>query len=220
MARKKNENAELIELVRSNRHHIVVKIVGDTDLILNKKTDRVIRELTADDRKAQALLEKETANPWEDAVTSIHWRDPFTVGSKSDYSEAMFFGLLENNAPCLSAFGLKKSWGQSVVRNELDKYATKFNAQVNIEKKLIPITFAEYTRDIKPMEPPGLGKGVVTAKLHRFTGWSADIPVSYTGVGYSLKEILKIIDLAGFGLGIGSGTSSDYGRYHVEEVNA
>ena len=35
---------------------------------------------------------------------------------------------------------------------------------------------------------------------------------------YSLEQIINIINLAGFGLGIGSGRTSGYGRYHVEEV--
>ena len=218
MATAKKEIQSAIQLIRSNRHHVTVKIVGDSDLILNKKTDRVVRELTADDRKAQGLWEKENANPWEDAITSIHWRDPVRGVETKDYSEEMFFDMLKNNSPCITAFGLKKSWGQSVVRNELDKYATKVNAQINIESRLIPIKFDTYVRDVKPMEPPGLGKGVITVKLHRFVGWSAEIPISYSGVGYTLTEIIKIIDLAGFGLGIGSGTSSDYGRYHVEDV--
>lgn len=34
----------------------------------------------------------------------------------------------------------------------------------------------------------------------------------------SLEQIINIINLAGFGLGIGSGRSSDYGRYHVENI--
>ena len=36
---------------------------------------------------------------------------------------------------------------------------------------------------------------------------------------YSAEQVLNIINLAGFGIGIGSGRSSGYGRYHIESVN-
>lgn len=47
---------------------------------------------------------------------------------------------------------------------------------------------------------------------------AAEIPISYTANVYSISEITNFISLAGFGLGIGSGRSSGYGRYHVVDV--
>jgi hypothetical protein len=60
----------------------------------------------------------------------------------------------------------------------------------------------------------------VLVHLNRFSGWSATFDVSYVDSVYSLEQIVNIINLAGFGLGIGSGRSSGYGRYHVENVEA
>ena len=37
---------------------------------------------------------------------------------------------------------------------------------------------------------------------------------------YSAEQIVNIINLAGFGIGIGSGRTSGYGRYHVENIEA
>lgn len=34
----------------------------------------------------------------------------------------------------------------------------------------------------------------------------------------SLEQIVNIVNLAGFGNGIGSGRSSGYGRYHVDGI--
>ena len=58
----------------------------------------------------------------------------------------------------------------------------------------------------------------VLVKLNRFSGWSATFKVSYLENVYSLDQIMNIINLSGFGLGIGSGRSSDYGRYHIENI--
>lgn len=60
----------------------------------------------------------------------------------------------------------------------------------------------------------------VLAKLNRFSGWSAEFKIEYldSDGSFSLEQILNIINLAGFGGGIGSGRSSDYGRFHIENV--
>ena len=111
------------------------------------------------------------------------------------------------------------SFCAAVVRNEIDTYSTKFDACVNIVSKggLIPIEFAEHYVDEKLMSPK---KGApVLVHLNRFSGWSAKLTISYIeGGAYSLEQIVNIINLAGFGIGIGSGRSSGYGRYHVQSI--
>ena len=126
---------------------------------------------------------------------------------------------LKENAPCLTAFGLKKSFADAVVRNEISQYATKFNASVNVigvGDNLVPITFAAHHIDEKLMSPK---KGApVLVRLNRFSGWKAEVTISFIDTVYSAEQIINIINLAGFGLGIGSGRSSGYGRYRVVGV--
>ena len=119
---------------------------------------------------------------------------------------------LTNNAPCITAFGLKKSFGDAVVRNEIDKYKTKFDNSLNIIAKggLVPIKFTEHYIDEKLMSPK---KGSpVLVHMNRFSGCSAEYTISFTENVYSLEQFINIINLAGFGLGIGSGRTSGYGR--------
>lgn len=193
-----------------------VFIEGDTDLVLNKMCARSERMLMSEDRKKT----KQAPNPWEDIITAIRWRDPLTVAdSYTECSEEMMHKLLVENAPCITAFGLKKSFNQAVVRNEIDKYSTKFDNSINIPgetRGLIPVTFAGWMLDERLMSPK---KGApVTVRLNHFTGWKANFEINYTDHVYSLDAIINIINLAGFGLGIGSGRSSGYGRYHVVDV--
>ena len=76
----------------------------------------------------------------------------------------------------------------------------------------------EHFVDEKLMSPK---KGApVLVHLNRFTGWKCTFTVSYMESVYSAEQIVNIINLAGFGLGIGSGRSSGYGRYHVESIKA
>lgn len=210
MAAKKENTIELKPIAPKT---ITVTIQGDSDLILNKMNDPTARALT-DARKDKAKsLEK--PNEWECIATSVHWLKKF----EGEYSEDNLKKNLENNNVCIPAFAFKKSFGDAVVRNEIDKYKTKFDASVNIlgqGDNLIPVKFTEYYLDEKLMSPK---KGApVLVHLNRFSGWTADITISFVDNVYSTEQIINIINLAGFGLGIGSGRSSGYGRYHVVSV--
>lgn len=189
---------------------VTIQIVGDSDLILNQMNAPTRRDLI-DKRNDKSKTIKEK-NKWEEIITAIHWRD----GDPDTFTEESLKDALVNNAPCITAFGLKKSFEEAVVRNEIDKYSTKFRNCVNVVGKggLIPIRFTEHYVDEKLMSPK---KGApVLARQNRFSGWSADITIQYVdGGAYSLEQIVQIVGLAGFGGGIGSGRSSGYGRYHV-----
>jgi len=211
MAKKTEE--QVVELKPINPITITVTIEGTSDLVLNKMNDPTARALT-DARKDKAKS-MEKPNEWEQIITSMHW----LKGKPTDMSEKGLKDALKNNAPCLTAFGLKKSFADAVVRNEISQYATKFNASVNVVGQgdnLVPITFAEHHIDEKLMSPK---KGApVLVRLNRFSGWSAKITLSFVDTAYSTEQIINIINLAGFGLGIGSGRSSGYGRYKVVGV--
>ena len=189
---------------------VTITIEGDGDLILNQMNAPTKRELI-DKRNDKSKTIKER-NKWEEIITAIHWRD----GAPETFTEDSLNEALENNAPCITTFGLKKSFEEAVVRNELDKYSTKFRNGVNVVGKggLVPIRFTEHHIDEKLMSPK---KGApVLSRQNRFSGWSADITIQYVdGGAYSLEQIVQIVGLAGFGGGIGSGRSSGYGRYHV-----
>ena len=202
----------IIEIQPISVNHATITIAGDGDLVLNKMNAPTIRQLT-DARKDKAK-KMEKPNEWEQIITSMHWRD----GTPTDFTEEGMRDALKRNAPCISAFGLKKSFGQAVVRGGLEKYSTKFDASVNIVASggLIAITFAEHFIDEKLMSPK---RGApVLARLNRFSGWTATFEIACVETAYSLDSVTNIVNLAGFGLGIGSGRSSGYGRYHVIDV--
>lgn len=206
---------EIIKVSDINVKTARIYIEGTSDLVLNKMNARNTRVLTAEDRKKVS----ERPNKWEDIITSIHWRDG--IHCKDTYKECdedMLMDMLKNNAPCITAFGLKKSFGQAVVRNEIDKFATKIDASVNViaPKGLVPVTFAEYAIDERLMSPK---RGApINVVLSHFCGWKADFEIQYTDNVFSLEAITNIINLAGFSLGIGSGRTSGYGRYCVVDV--
>jgi len=210
---------EILELKPIEVKNAQVFIVGDSDLILNKVNARYERELRDIDLGKKTV--KEVPNMWEDILTSVKWNIPFPVqDTYHEMDESTYMYMIQNGKPCISSYGLWKSIGDAVVRNEIDSYATKIKNAVNIiaADNSIPIDFAEAYVDNKVM--PLKKSGHTMAKLNRFTGWSCNFTIRYTENVYSLNQIINFINLAGFGLGIGSGRSSGYGRYHVENVTA
>lgn len=217
--KKESKNTEEIVIQKAKINHAIIVIEGDTDLVLNRMNAANERALLAEDRKAAALWERQHDNTAEQIITSMHWRDGIPVkDTNAECTMELLEDMLKNNAPCITAFGLKKSWGQAVCRNEIDKYSTKFDNAVNIvaPRGLVPITFANHFVDTRLMTPKR--GSPVTCRLNHFQGWKAEIPISYTEHVYSISEIATIIDYAGFGLGIGSGRTSGYGRYHVVDI--
>ena len=208
-----SKELEVLEVKEIKPQLLTVHIVGDTDIVINKISDPAAREMIAKRKGKANSIEK--PNEWEEIITSIHWRD----GKPTEFSEKAMKEALKKNAPCITTFGLKKSFGEAVVRLGIDTYSTKFDASVNIlgSGGLVPIKFTEHYIDEKLMSPK---KGSpVLVHLNRFRGWSADIQLSFIDSVYSAEQLLNVINLAGFGIGIGSGRRScGYGRYHVESV--
>lgn len=208
---------QIIEVKPIEVKNAQVFIVGDSDLILNKVNARYERELRDIDTGAKTI--KETPNMWEDIITAVKWNIPYPVkDSYKEMDEETYKYMIKNGKPCISSYGLWKSIGDAVVRNEIDTYATKIKNAVNIiaTDNSIPIDFTEAYVDSRVM-PLKKGGHTIT-KLNRFTGWSCNFTIRYTENVYTLNQIINFINLAGFGLGIGSGRSSGYGRYHVADV--
>ncbi len=212
---KKDTNVITLEPIKIQ--FATISIEGDGDLILNRMNARTERNMI-DERNDRKKTIPDEPNIWEDIITSMHWRDGYPVEDTRELQEHHLVEMLRDNAPCITGFGLKKSFAQAVTRNEIDQYGTKISNAVNVVNRLVPIKFAAHYIDEIIMCPPGKKSSPVLARLNRFSGWSAEIPISYTENVYKLEQIVNIINLAGFGLGIGSGRSSGYGRYHVTGI--
>lgn len=209
----KKETTITVEPIKVERATIYIE--GDSDLVLNKMNARTIRELT-DAREGKKTV-KQVPNIWEDIITAIHWRDGYPMEDTYEEStKEILMDMLQNNAPCITGFGLRKSFGQAVTNNKIDTYSTKFFNAMNVVNRLEPITFAEHFVD-KSIMTPKRGSPVLS-RTSRFTGWKSQVQITYTENVYSLQQIVNIINMAGFGLGIGSGRSSGFGRYHVYDV--
>lgn len=208
------EKVQEIEIKPINPVRIVVTIKGKTDLVLNKMNDVVTKALS-DARKDKAKS-VEKPNEWEEIITSIHWLN----GKPDEFTEESFIDCLKNNKPCITAHGIQEMLKQAIVRAGIETYSTKLNFNVNVYgangSGLIPIDFEEHYLNEMLMSPK---KGApILARLNCFRGWSADIELEYLDGKYSADELVNLMNLAGFGGGIGSSRNAGFGRFYVSGV--
>ena len=191
---------------------MVVTIEGDSDLIINKMNRRNKQDQL--DKQGNRPKNTDAHNDWEDAATAVHWDIPVgDVETEEDYDL-----LFKNGTPCISAFGLTKSLGATVSRFGFDGKGTEFVANVQIFAKdgLIPIKYAEHRLEEKLIPSNTIARTPVRSLQNIFSGWSADITVKYVNNGkFSVDQIIQVFQYAGFGIGVGSGRTSGYGRYHI-----
>ena len=204
-----------------DRKFATIYIEGDSDLILNKTNNAAIRTLTADDGKKQRKWEQDHRNVWEQIITAIHWYDPIGFGideTNSICDEEMMHRLLKENTPCIPAFAFHKTLSDAVVRNGIEKNKTKIEDDNNIivPRGFCKVEITEWSFEELLMSPKS-GSPVRVA-LNHFSGWRTSFGISYTESVYTLDNMVNFFNLAGFGLGIGSGRTSGYGRYHVADV--
>lgn len=208
------EKANMID-IEAKVKHMIVKIEGDGDLILNKMNARNERWLLGG--RDNGIEER--PNIWEDMITQIHWLYP--IGVKDTYKECdeeLMHKLLTENKPCITTFGLKKSFADAVVHNEIANYGTKLKTAISLvaPSGLVPIQFGCWSYEKRLMSPKK--NKPLAVHLNHFQDWNAEIAINFLDHVYSRDQILNIINLAGIGEGIGSGRSSGYGRYHITEV--
>lgn len=91
----------VIEMKPIKIKNVVIAIAGDGDLVLNKMNDVVSKELI--DKRKDKAKDLSKPNEWEKIITAMHWRD----GKPTDFSEEGMIRALRENAPCITAFGLK-----------------------------------------------------------------------------------------------------------------
>ncbi len=215
MAKKQEE--KVIEITPIDIKYLTITIVGDTDLRLHKM-DAGNKKMLMDKQKGKADKKEKGVgvDKWMQAISTIHWRD----GEPEEYTEEAYHEAMKNNAPCISGFGLRKSFGDAVVRNGFETYATKLMASVQIVEDFIPVKFAECVLE-EQLVPAKMGSPIL-GYINQFKGWSATFTLRYIENYYSTEQILNFIKYAGFGIGIGSGragkSGSNYGSYHIESV--
>ena len=226
MATKKNETIELSTIKEGS---MIVKISGDSDLILCKKArsyerEEIFKQSHPKGTKIPAEYQQ-AYNLWEKLITSINWENPieFHDDDYSKYTEEEWNKYMSENKPCILAKAFQESIKEAFIscgfKDSTGKAGTDFKRTISFQSR-VPISFAQAGYDQHLAQTSGLSKTNVLTQQNVFNGWSAEIQINYLETAFPKETILDLIQCAGKFIGIGSRRGEGYGRYHIEAVQS
>lgn len=218
-----------IKLEQLKETTITVTVIGDTDLILHKKSRSFEREelFKQTHPKGTALPEsidqKKVYNMWEKLITSITWRDPivFHDDDYSLYSQEEWEYYMRNNAPCILQNAIKGAMYEAFVtffKETTGKNGTDIKRAISFNRRVYPIKFDSVGYEVKLVPTNGIAKTNVKCEQNVFSGWSFDLSVTFPTHVVPEKTVLEMLVATGKYIGIGTQHGNGFGRFHIENA--
>lgn len=207
---------------------IIVTVEGTSELILCAKARSYIREeIFKQSHPKGTKIPAEYQQPYnlyEKLITSIHWLNPieFHDDDYSKYTEEEWRRYMSENQPCILSnawAGSMKEAFTSFYKDSTGKNGTDLKRSVNF-KPITPITFAWAGHDQHLAQTSGLSRVNVLTQQNVFSGWMADIEMTYVESVFPQETILAILGTAGSNIGVGSRRGEGYGRFAVKSVKS
>ena len=226
MAKKKEttttESTISIEAIRTTKMR--VKLIGTSDLILNKKArsferEEIFKQSHPKGTKIPSNIQQ-PYNMWEKLITSINWRDPIVYHDEdySLYTEEEWKDYMENNAPCILGKAFQESFKETFIscgfKDSTGKSGADLKRTVSVSVKN-PITFVQAGYDQHLAMTNGLNKVNVLTQQNQFTGWTCDIEIAFLDGTFPKETILTLVQMSGNFIGVGSRRGEGYGRYTI-----
>lgn len=222
MAKAKTINIEPIKESIMN-----IRIMGDTDLILNCRGRYYLKSeiwrQSHDKGSVVPEIFKQGKNLWEPRITSIHWKNPIKYHDEdiSLYTEEEWNKYMRENQPCILTMAFAKSFKESFItffKDATGKKGTDFSRAFNVNGQISPISFSSVRIEDNIVPTTGIGSTSVIATNNVFSGWQCEIEVSCADCVFPPETVLSIIDAAGKYIGIGTQRTNGFGRYHIVNV--
>lgn len=189
------ESKKQVVLPRLNIQYVNVTVRGLTSLIVHNWSEKAKKQMRDKQQKA-ATMKKEAKDPVAD-FEGAKYRD----AKGRDCVRALFF----------------KNAIVSACRYADDLKMTILRGALFVEGDYLPIKF-----DHCVMREDMVRVGMGTADMRyrpEYQGWSVDLRVSYNEAVLSADQVLNLIRLAGYSVGICEWRpecSGDYGRFDIE----
>ena len=224
MAIKTNKNEEIIEIKPVENVSTIIRIVGDTPLIVHNFDEKAKREILEKQMKATKTKSREPKNPIGDFINSMHWICGKPDTTYASVTENDFYVAVENGAKFgFPVTAIKQAANSAAYRNGLVKNQMALRGAYFIDG-VGPNQLAEIKGDI-PVMREDMVKIISGADIRyrgEFNNWHMDLTIRYNKNGpYSLEQIINLINLGGFCCGIGEWRpekDGQYGMYHVEAI--
>lgn len=167
----------------------IVKIEGVTPLLMNRFGEKAMSDMEAAQTGA-AKLKKEPRDPDRDFREALH----VISGDR--------FGPLENIVYGFPATAMAKAI-VSAGQRFADEVGTKLRGAFSIPVELIQIDAMPPTRRTDYVRLSGINRTASLAYRPQFFPWSMEVPVKFNEGYITLDQLLNLVRLAGFSVGIG-----------------
>lgn len=228
MAKK---NSGIIELGKIKETKLIVELIGDSDLILNKKArsferEQVFIQTHEDGEEVPDNISTKKRNYclWEHLITSITWRDPIVFHDDDyyKYTEDEWRNYMEHNAPCIlsNAFtgAMAEAFKTFGYKEKTGKAGTDLRRAVNFCSPKFPIEFEQVGYEQKLVPNTGIDKKNVVAQYNVFHNWKCTVEIACADVVFPEKTIISLLETTGRYIGVGTQRKNGYGRWHVGNI--
>lgn len=197
---KKVEKAKVIEIPAINKKTCKVRIVGKTTIIVHRFSEKIQKQIL-DKMKKKAKQAKPAKDPEQEYRDSLYWLDKngrmmLPNGDPAKHKHGFGF----------PSRGFKKAM-VSACRNIEGVNMTLARNAFHIMNELTPLlnhnfrTFAIPHRRTEPLRIQG--KSMDIRSRGEFTSWAAILLIEYNANVITAEQIMNLVNVAGFGVGIG-----------------
>lgn len=213
MAAKKEETAVVIPNVEIKT--AVLKIVGDTPLIMHKWSEKAKKEILDKQMKKAKSKGHDAKSPIEDFINSMYWLE----GEPTEATENGFYEAMKHNprfgfpSVAFKAAAVSAGYRLGVTQNKVSQ-----NAAFHIDGEMVEIHGVPTMRE-DMVRVGGISKTADIRYRAEFADWYALIPIRYNAGQISLEQLANLFNLGGFACGVGEWRvekGGSFGMFHVE----
>ena len=215
---KKDEERTLIQIPEIKIRKAKIKIVGDSPLLINKFSEKAKKQIL--NKQLKKATEKEPKVPFKEFMSRLYWiTDMPDIESKEEEEMVKLFEeALKNGARFgFPSVAIKQSAISSAYRGGLAKNKVSLQGMFHIEGELVEIKGDLSMREDYVKIPMGGADIVYRGEFAK--GWTAEFNVLFDESMISLEQIVQMINLGGFSVGIGDWRiekGGNFGMFHVE----
>ena len=210
MSIKKEES---ITIPAINIQTAIIRVVGDSPLIMHKWSEKAKKEILDKQMKKAKTKGHDAKDPVRDFIDSIYW----LKGEPEEKTESGFEAAIKNGARFgFPSVAFKASAVAAGFRVGVTKNMVSMNAAFHIDGEFVEIKGIPEMRE----DMVRVGMGVADIRYRgEFKDWSAEFSVRYNASAISLEQLVNLFNLGGFACGVGEWRAEKggtYGMYHIE----
>lgn len=211
MATKKQEtNGIEISIPPIDKTETIITIIGDTPLIMNAFSEKA-RRMILDKQQQKAKKPKEAKNEWECLINSLNW----LTEKPKEYTKEVFEKVIKTARFGFPSIGVKAAAIAAAYRADLIKNKVCMQGAFHIPTEYVEIKGDLTMREDMVKIPMG---GADVVFRGEFKNWYSTFTVTYNANRISLEQLIQLINLGGYEVGIGDWRvekGGNHGMFHV-----